>query len=222
MNGRTALVTGASRGIGAAVAARFAASGATVLAPSRAEMDLNDGGSITAYLERLNTPVDILVNNAGVNWPQSLVDLDDERLDETLSVNLAGPARLARGIAPGMVTRSYGRIVNVSSMFALVSYEGRAAYAASKAGLIGLTRTMALELARAGVLVNAVAPGYVATDLTRQNNSPARLAEIEKLIPLGRLAEPEEIAELVAFLCSGRNSYITGQVLVCDGGYTAR
>ena len=222
MNGRTALVTGASRGIGAAIAARFAAFGAVVLAPSRAEMDLNNGGSITAYVERLKTPVDILVNNAGVNWPQALAELEDERLDETLRVNLAGPARLARGLAPGMVARGYGRIVNMSSVWGLVSCEGRAAYAASKAGLIGLTRTMALELAPAGVLVNAVAPGYVATDLTRQNNSPAKLAEIEKLIPLGRLAKPDEIAELVAFLCSQRNSYITGQVLVCDGGYTAR
>ena len=222
MNGRTALVTGASRGIGAAVAARFAALGAAVLAPPRAELDLNDSGSIAAYLERLETPVDILVNNAGVNWPQPLAELEDEQLDETLRVNLAAPARLARGLAPGMVARGYGRIVNVSSVWALVSCEGRAAYAASKAGLVGLTRTMALELAPAGVLVNAVAPGYVATDLTRQNNSPAQLAQVEALIPVGRLAEPEEIAELVAFLCSARNSYVTGQVLVCDGGYTCR
>jgi NAD(P)-dependent dehydrogenase (short-subunit alcohol dehydrogenase family) len=222
VNGRTALVTGASRGIGAAVAARFAALGAAVLAPPRAELDLNNLHSIAAYVERLDTPVDILVNNAGVNWPQSLAELGDEHLDETLRVNLAAPARLARGLAPGMVARGYGRVVNMSSVWALVSHEGRAAYAASKAGLVGLTRTMALELAPAGVLVNAVAPGYVATDLTRQNNSPAELAEIEALIPLGRLAEPEEIAELIAFLCSARNSYVTGQVLVCDGGYTCR
>lgn len=222
MNGRTALVTGASRGIGAAVAARFAALGAAVLAPPRAELDLNEADSIAAYLERLETPVDILVNNAGVNWPQPLTELDDDRLDETLRVNLAAPARLARGLAPGMAERGYGRIVNVSSVWALVFREGRAAYAASKAGLVGLTRTMALELAPTGVLVNAVAPGYVATDLTRRNNSPAQLAEIEAQIPLGRLAEPQEIAELIAFLCSARNSYISGQLLVCDGGFTCR
>jgi NAD(P)-dependent dehydrogenase (short-subunit alcohol dehydrogenase family) len=222
MNGRTALVTGASRGIGAAVAARFAALGAAVLAPPREDLDLNDDGSIAAYLERLEAPVDILVNNAGVNWPQPLAELEDKRLDETLRVNLAAPMRLARGLTPGMMARGYGRIANVSSMWALVSHEGRGAYAASKAGLVGLTRTMALELAPAGVLVNAVAPGYVATDLTRQNNSPAQLAEIEALIPVGRLAEPAEIAELIAFLCSARNSYVTGQVVVCDGGYTCR
>jgi NAD(P)-dependent dehydrogenase (short-subunit alcohol dehydrogenase family) len=222
MNGRTALVTGASRGIGAAVAARFAALGAKVLAPPRAELDLNDGASIAAYLERLEGTVDILVNNAGVNWPQQLMELEDKELDETLRVNLAAPARLTRGLAPGMVARGYGRIVNVSSVWALVSREGRSAYAASKAGLLGLTRTMALELAPAGVLVNAVAPGYVATDLTSQNNTRAQLGEIEALIPVGRLGEPEEIAELIAFLCSARNSYVTGQVLVCDGGYTCR
>jgi len=126
MNGRTALVTGASRGIGAAVAARFAALGAAVLAPPREELDLNDDGSIAAYLERLETPVDILVNNAGVNWPQPLAELEDGRLDETLRVNLAAPMRLARGLAPGMVARGYGRIANVSSVWALVSSKAAA------------------------------------------------------------------------------------------------
>jgi NAD(P)-dependent dehydrogenase (short-subunit alcohol dehydrogenase family) len=222
VNGRTALVTGGSRGIGAAVVTRFKALGAAVLAPPRAELDLADEASIAAYLASLEAPVDILVNNAGVNWPQRLEELDDACLDDTLSVNLAAPARLARGLAPGMAERGYGRIVNVSSVWALVAREGRAAYSASKAGLVGLTRAIALELAPHGVLVNAVAPGYVATDLTRQNNSPAELETIASYIPLGRLAEPEEVAELIAFLCSARNSYVTGQVLVCDGGYTCR
>lgn len=222
MNGRRAIVTGGSRGIGAAVVARFIALGAEVLAPPRTELDLADAASITAYFASLVAPVDILVNNAGVNWPKRLDDLDDASLDTTLRVNLAAPARLARALAPGMAERGYGRIVNVSSVWAVVGREGRAAYSASKAGLVGLTRTIALELAPHGVLVNAVAPGYVATDLTRQNNSPAELETIASSIPLGRLAEPEEIAELIAFLCSARNSYITGQVLVCDGGYTCR
>jgi len=222
VNGRTALVTGAPRGIGAAIAGCFAALGATVLTPSRAELDLGDGASIAAFVQSLAAPVDILVNNAGVNWPQELGGLEDARLDETLLVNLAAPIRLSRGVVPGMMRRGYGRIVNVSSVWAVVSREGRIAYAASKSGLGGFTRTLALETAPYGVLVNAVAPGYVATDLTRQNNSASELTSIAGQIPLGRLAEPGEVAELVAFLCSARNSYLTGQVVVCDGGFTCR
>jgi 3-oxoacyl-[acyl-carrier protein] reductase len=222
VNGRTALITGASRGIGATVAKRFVELGASVLSPPRAELDLNSADSIGAYLGRLQTPVDILVNCAGVNWIRTLTELDDDVLDETLRVNLAAPTRLIRVLGPLMRERGYGRIVNVSSLWSVVSKEGRGSYAASKAGLNALTRTSALELAPGGVLVNAVAPGYVMTDLTRQNNTPAQIAEVEHLIPLGRLAQPEELAELIAFLCSERNSYVTGQVVLCDGGYTIR
>ena len=222
MKGRVALVTGASRGIGGAVAERLAQCGATVLAPSRSDLDLADSGSIEAYLRALRTHVDILVNNAGVNWPQRLEELGDVQLEQTLAVNLAAPMRLVRGLAPAMSAAGYGRIVNISSVWALVSKEGRAAYAASKAGLVGFTRTAALEFAAGGVLVNAVAPGYVATDLTRQNNAPDELDEIATGIPVGRLAEPREVAELIAFLCSSRNSYVTGQVIACDGGFTCR
>jgi NAD(P)-dependent dehydrogenase (short-subunit alcohol dehydrogenase family) len=211
VNGRTALVTGGSRGIGAAIAARFTALGAQVLAPSREELDLADAGSVLRYLGGLPAGADILVNCAGVNWPRPL--------DETLEVNLAAPLRLTRGLGPGMVARGYGRICSVSSVWAHVGREGRAVYAASKAGLEGMTLSLALEFAP-GVLVNAVAPGFVATDLTRQNNTPAEIERIAAAIPLRRLAEPGEVADLVAFLCSERNSYVTGQVVVSDGGFT--
>ena len=222
MNGRTALVTGGSRGIGAAIATRLAAEGARVLAPPRSELDLADPRSVQGYLAGLGTEVDILIHCAGVNRPQPLADIEDAVIDETLAVNLAGPLRLSRGLAPAMAARGYGRIVSISSVWAVVGREGRAAYAASKAGLAGMTLSLALEFARRGVLVNAVAPGYVATDLTRQNNSPEELVRVAEAIPLGRLAAPEEVAELVAFLGSSRNSYVTGQLVVCDGGFSCR
>jgi len=222
VNGRTALVTGGSRGIGAAIATRLAAEGARVLAPPRSDLDLADPRSVQGYLAGLGTEVDILIHCAGVNRPQPLADIEDAVIDETLAVNLAGPLRLSRGLAPAMAARGYGRIVSISSVWAVVGREGRAAYAASKAGLAGMTLSLALEFARRGVLVNAVAPGYVATDLTRQNNSPEELVRVAEAIPLGRLAAPEEVAELVAFLGSSRNSYVTGQLVVCDGGFSCR
>lgn len=193
-----------------------------MLAPTRAELDLSAPESVRAYLARLSEPVDVLVNNAGINRLGAHDEISDEALEETLEVNLASPLRLAGGIAAGMKQRGFGRIVNVASVWAFVARERRVSYAAAKAGIVGLTRALALELAPHGVLVNAVAPGYVETELTRQNNSPEELAKIAQQIPVGRLAQPEEIAELVAFLASPRNSYMTGQTILADGGYTCR
>lgn len=181
-----------------------------------------DTDSIEGYLEALSEPVDILVNNAGFNQIVPLEELSFLKLSETLRVNLQGPVLLVSHLATGMKQRGSGRIVNLSSIWSMVSKEGRGAYSAAKAAINGITRTMAIELGRYNILVNAVAPGYISTDLTRQNNSEAQLEEIARAIPLGRLGEPEEIAELVSFLCSDRNSYITGQVITIDGGYVCR
>lgn len=222
MKGRTALVTGASRGIGAAIAERLRQEGARVLAPTRAEMDLSSDASVDAYLERLAEPVDILVNNAGINILGGITEVRDRDLLETLQNNLVTPLRLARGIAAGMSERRYGRIVNVSSIWSVVSRARRVAYTASKAGLNGLTRALAVELAPHNILVNAVAPGYVDTELTRKNNTSRELDAIRKNVPLGRLIDPAEIAEVIAFLCSSKNRCITGQTVVADGGYTCQ
>ena len=220
MNGRVALVTGASRGIGRAVVARFEGLGARVLTPPRAELDLADPASVDRYLARLDQQIDILVNDAGVNQLAGLAETDDDLLRETLEVNLIAPLRIARALAPAMAERGWGRVVNVTSVWTVVARERRLPYIVSKTGLNGLTRAMAVEFGPGGVLVNAVAPGFVMTEMTTRNNTPEQLRVVAKGVPLRRLAEPDEIAELVAFLASSRNSFMTGQVLVCDGGYS--
>ena len=219
MKGRTALVTGGSRSIGATIVSRLEQAGATVLTPTRHELDLLSNSSIDNYLSTLKQPVDILVNNAGINRLASSDELTDADLQDMLQVNLIAPTRLIKGLAPAMKAQRYGRVVNLSSIFSLVSKVRRIPYTTAKAGLNGMTQAMAVELAPFNILVNAVAPGFINTALTRQNNSEAEIEAIRKTIPMQRLAEPEEIAELVAFLCSEKNSYLTGQIIVADGGF---
>jgi len=222
MSQRTALVTGAARGIGAAIAEALRAQDVSVLQAGRADLDLSDAASINAWLGRHGGAVDILVNNAGINVLNDIEAVTPEDWSAMVQVDLTAPLQLIQGIAPGMRARGWGRIVNISSIFGVVTRERRGAYSAVKAGLNGLTRTAAVELAPSGVLVNSVCPGYVATDLTRQNNSPADIEKIEATIPLGRLAAPDEIARLVAWLCSEANTYLTGQTILVDGGFTCR
>jgi 3-oxoacyl-[acyl-carrier protein] reductase len=218
----TALVTGASRGIGAAIVQRLMADGCNVLAPTRQEMDLESNTSIDAYLSQIKDHIDILVNDAGINRISILSDIKDQDVDDTLQINLIAPLRIIREVSPHMQKKGFGRILNISSVWSVVSRPGRISYTMSKAALNGMTRSLAVELAPYNILVNAVAPGYVLTDLTRQNNSEAELETIRKTIPLLRLAEPQEIANIVAFLCSEQNTYLTGQTIVIDGGFTCQ
>jgi len=220
MSQKTALVTGASRGIGKAIAEQLKKDRVRLVVPSRNELDLLSNHSIDLYLKSVNEPVDILVNDAGINRLGDFTSYSDADLDDTLQINLIAPVRLTRGLVPGMMQRKYGRIVNISSIWSVISRPGRLIYSVSKTGLNAFTRSLAVEVAPYNILVNAVAPGYVNTELTRQNNTELDLSDIRKMIPMQRLAEPEEIARLVAFLCSEGNSYLTGQCLVIDGGYT--
>lgn len=219
-NRRTALVTGSSRGIGQEIKQYFIKQGIFVLSPTRQEMDLCSNKSIDCYINSLEQNIDILVNNAGINPLGGVKEIKDDDIENTIQVNMYAPLRLIRGLAPKMAARGFGRIVNISSIWSNVSKPGRISYAMSKSGVNALTRTIAIELAKDNVLINAVAPGFVNTELTRINNSVETIHTIEQNLPIGRLAEPEEIAELVGFLCSPRNTYIVGQTIFIDGGYT--
>ena len=216
----TALVTGASRGIGQAIAQQLSTDGYEVLTPGRAEMDLESDESIDAYLSALHPRVDILVNNAGINRIAAMEAISNKDVQATLQINLIAPLRLIQAVTMDMRKNKFGRIVNISSIWSVVSRAGRTSYSMSKTAINGMTRSLAVELAPFNVLVNAVAPGYVLTDLTRQNNSAEELQKISETIPLRRLADPAEIARVVAFLCSEKNTYLTGQTIIVDGGYS--
>lgn len=240
---RSALVTGASRGIGRAVAAVLAREGWAVCvnylerrdaaeslvrelrAQGRAAMafqaDVADreaaDACVRAASEELG-PVELLVNNAGISRQGLFQDLDDAAWDRLLAVNLTGPRNAVLAVLPHMLSEKRGCVVNISSMWGLRGASCEAAYAATKAGVIGLTRSLALELAPSGIRVNCVAPGCVETDMVRVLGEDTRRMLAEET-PLGRLGRPEDVAEAVAFLASEKAAFITGQVLAADGGF---
>ncbi|OGK26093.1 short-chain dehydrogenase [Candidatus Roizmanbacteria bacterium RIFCSPLOWO2_01_FULL_37_12] len=219
---KTVFLTGASRGIGKAIFKKLNKQGYKIITPSRKELDLSDPTSIKRLTEvNKKLKVDILINNAGINLPQWIDELEDKNLEETLRINLISPISLIRAFVPYMKQQKWGRIVNISSMFGVVARGKQTPYVASKHGLNGVTKTLALELGPYNILVNSVCPGFVKTDLVLRN-PPEKLAALAKDVPLGRLAEPEEIAELVSYLISDKNSYITGTNILIDGGYTCR
>jgi 3-oxoacyl-[acyl-carrier protein] reductase len=220
---RLVLITGASRGIGAAIRNELERRDYRVIAPSRGELDLAKPASINTYIKTQGQlAVDILINNAGINVLNPIPAIDEAAWQAMLQTNLTAALRLTQAFAPGMAKRGWGRILSISSILGIVTREQRAAYSMTKAALNALTRSAAVEFGPAGVLVNALAPGYVDTALTHQNNTSEMLATIKYAIPLHRLGRPEELAQIAAFLVSEENSYLTGQTILVDGGFTCQ
>lgn len=211
------LLLGASGDIGAAIRRRFEAEGHDVVGTSRADFDLREPQQIDAWLARERRPVGVLVHSAGRNFPAPFSELSSDEIRACFDANVMGFLAVVRGVKDELVA-GRGRIVVLSSIFGFLSRHGRLAYAMSKHALEAVVKTLAIELGPEGVLVNSVSPGYIATRLTSQNNSPSTVARLEEAIPLRHLGAPEDVAEAVWFLGSARNRYITGQDIVVDGG----
>lgn len=243
MNGQVAIVTGASRGIGRGVCLSLAQRGATVVAAARTEaalqdlveearrrelpgridarpLDVTKREAIAPFVDGVleaHGRTDILVNNAGITRDGLFLNMEDDQFDDVLTANLRSVFWLTRAVSRAMLQARYGRIINISSIAGVMGNAGQVNYAASKAGLIGMTKSIAKELGKRKITCNAVAPGFITTDMT--DVLPEKLREeVKKVIPLGRFGTVEEVAETVAFLAGAGAGYITGQVLVVDGG----
>jgi 3-oxoacyl-[acyl-carrier protein] reductase len=238
LSGKNALVTGSTRGIGRAIAETLAGAGARVAVVGRDlqkaqeaaaaigsgaqgfACDVTDTAAVTKLVSDVETAfgsIDILVNNAGITRDNLVMRLKDEDWDGVQNANLRGAFASIRAVSRGMMKRRSGRIINVSSIVGIIGNKGQANYAASKAGLIALTKSVAKELGSRNILVNAVAPGFIDTEMTAAMTPEARAA-LGQQIALERLGDPKDVAAAVAFLASDLASYITGQVLVVDGG----
>jgi len=228
-----AVVTGATRGIGFAIAERLIKDGYDVIATGTSEnanfpngatyhqVDFLDEESVLAFVDFLkNQQVDILVNNAGINKIGEFDSINVDDFDRILRVNLRAPFLLCQAVLPYMKKAQWGRIVNLTSIFGTISKELRASYSSSKFGLDGMTVALSAEVSKYGILANCVAPGVIDTDLTRKILGDNGIKELKAKIPIGRLGQVEEIASLVSWLVSEENSYLTGQNLIIDGGFS--
>ena len=228
-----AVVTGATRGMGYAIAERLLKDGIEVIATGTSEdvdypnsasyypVDFLDDSRVEAFVEYLKQQkIDILVNNAGINKIDEFANIDIDDFDRILKVNLRTPFLLCQAVIPHMKENSWGRIVNITSIWGNITKEYRASYSSSKFGLDGMTVALASELSEMGILANSVGPGFIDTDLTRSVLGEKGIAKVLDQIPIKRLGQANEIASLVSWLVSNENTYISGQNIMIDGGFT--
>ncbi len=231
------LVTGGTRGIGKEIATQFSQNGADVVITGTGEeipmwcdksikyerLQIADGINWYDTVDEIVAKYDgfdILINNAGINKVNKIYEINKDDISNILLTNLNAPIYIASSVSKKMVERQYGYIVNIGSIFGLVSKEGRSPYTASKAGLIGVTKTMAIDLGKFNILVNILSPGFVDTELTHRVLGEDGMSEVAQKVPMKKLATVEDIAPMVLFLASDQNRYITGQNIVVDGGFT--
>ncbi len=222
MESKIALITGASRGIGKSIKEVLTKDGIEIISPNRNELDLSSSESIDKFLSQTSADIDIIINNAGILKVGEHNEFSSDDFHEILQVNVVAPFKIISGFVEKMKIHSFGRIVNISSVWGQKSKKGRTLYSSSKAALDALTRSLAIEFASYNILINSVAPGYIETDMLKQCNTEEELSIIRDTIPMKRFGKKIEIAELVRFLSSEDNSYITGQVFTIDGGYTCK
>ena len=228
-----ALVTGGTRGIGKSISQTLLREGYEVMITGTSidlsdnnnfrcfEVDFKDEHTTEKFLQEAKSfQPEILINNAGINIIDNFTDIKEQDFDDVMRVNLKIPFLISQIVIPSMKENNYGRIVNIGSIFSSVSKERRASYSASKFGLVGLTKALSAELSEFNILANCVSPGIIETRLTKEILGIKGISEIKKKIPQGRLGSVEEVAELVFWLASKNNSYITGQNILIDGGYT--
>ena len=237
--GKTVLITGATRGIGKQVADDMAQAGATLIVtgtnikpvyevnrqfyptrPLQCRVNFLDDQSTDDFIDFISTQkIDVCINNAGINTIAPICHVQDTDWHDIMKVNLTAPYKIMKTVAKNMKQQRYGRIVNIASIWGTIGKEQRACYSASKFGLRGLTLASAAELARYNVLINTVSPGFTLTELTRQILEEEEMEELCAEIPVGRMADPEEISKVVLFMASDLNTYISGQNIVADGGF---
>jgi len=216
-----ALILGGKGDIGSAITQKLSSDGVQATGVGRAQFDLTNPAQIDNYFDVHGSEFEILVHSGGLNHPKIFEELTDQEIRTSLDANLHGFLHVVRRLLPYWKQAGYGRMLVISSLYGFLARRGRLPYVMSKHALNGAVKTLAIELASYGVLVNSLSPGYIATKLTYQNNTEEAIARLIAGIPVGHMGDPTDVAEVAAFLCSSKNRYINGQDIVVDGGFSA-